>query len=134
MNNDMNNNHLFGAIMGEISMSLIEEQIAELRAAQISVQDILDKLPLIYQGKELQVRLPQRGSQIENIKRGVEAINRGCPYEIAEEYFQTGLAEMQRKEKEIRSFAPTLASDVACSFAYGRNGIIPTPACLSKFF
>lgn len=138
-----NNNQIFATMMGEISMSLSEELLADLCAARESVEDILEKLPLIYQGQEVELKFPRRGSERVEIENGLAAIDKGYPRDKVEEYFRGGLDTIKRQISEISSFAGTLARDTADSFANMKefkteDGCvcfsIPTPACLKDFF
>lgn len=143
MNEDNNNNNLFATMMGAVSMSLSEELLADLCAARESVEDILEKLPLIYQGQAVELKLPTRENELAQIEKGLAAINMGYPRDKAEKYFRGGLDTIKRQISEISSFAGTLARDTADSFANMKefkteDGCvcfsIPTPACLKDFF
>ncbi len=126
---------------GMMTMVMTEEHISELKAVQKSIEDILSKLPLIYQGESVELVLPIKENA--SINQGLDAIKLGYPQAKIESYFQEGLSSIKRQISELRSMAPRLAAETAMCFENAKTFetedgtvcfTIPTPPCLSEFF
>ena len=89
---------------------MYESELEELYAARVCVEDILEKLPLIYKGECVQIHMVNEGHYVIHVVCGLEAIKTGSSFKLVNSFFREKLKEINQEIEEAHDMYPKSAA------------------------
>ena len=88
---------------------MYESELEELYAARVCVEDILEKLPLIYKGECVPIHMLKKGHYVIHVVCGLNAIKTGSSFRLVSLFFRDKLKEINQEIEEAHDMDPKIA-------------------------
>ena len=88
---------------------MYESELEELYAARVCVEDILEKLPLIYKGECVTIHMVNEGHYVIHVACGLNAIKTGSSFKLVSLFFRDKLREINQEIEEAHDMYPEIA-------------------------